>query len=310
MNFSRTPARALAPAALLALLLSACAPAEEPATPADGSPATASPSAPPASDAAGDGTAENGPADFGHIHGLHPDGDELLIASHHGLFAAGLDGVGADGLMPDGSGPESRGPLIDLMGFTAGDGALYASGHPGAGTDLPNPVGLLRSDDGGATWEPLSRTGQSDFHALTAASGAVVGFDGALVRTEDGENWESVEGPDAFALAGHPEGEAVLATTQDGIWRSEDAGKSWTEPSGGPLLQYIAFGDADTAVGIAPDGAIHVSGDAGASWEAAGDAGEAPGAIAADVRDGQLHVWAAVGSAVVHSADGGATFNG
>ncbi|RZU62875.1 F510_1955 family glycosylhydrolase [Zhihengliuella halotolerans] len=302
-------ARALAPAALLAVLLSACSPTGDPIPPV-------SESAPKASAPAGTGDVdsddadERGPADFGHIHGLHADGDDLLIASHHGLFVSGIDGVGADGLMPDGNGPEPRGPLIDLMGFAAGGDALYASGHPGAGTDLPDPVGLLRSDDDGATWEPLSRTGQSDFHALTAAADAVVGFDGALVRSEDGQEWEEIAGPDAFALAGHPDGDTVLATTQEGLWRSADAGKTWAEPSGGPLLQYIAFGDADTAVGIAPDGVIHVSEDAGMSWKAAGNAGEEPGAIAAAVREGDLHVWAAVGTAVVHSNDGGATFNG
>ncbi|MCO1339828.1 hypothetical protein BJH93_13140 [Kocuria polaris] len=264
---------------------------------------------------ADDGGAETdavkyGPADFGHIHGLHPAGDELYIASHHGLFVAGLDGVDADGLMPGGSGPVPRGPLIDLMGFAAGGGSLYASGHPGTGTNLPDPVGLLRSDDDGATWEPLSRTGQSDFHALTTAADAVVGFDGALMRTEDGEEWETVSGPAAFALAGHPDGDTVLAATQEGIWRSEDAGKTWAEPSGGPLLQYLAFADAETAVGIAPDGVVHVSEDAGSSWEEAGDAGEGPAALAAEMRDGELHVWAAVDAGVVHSDDGGATFSG
>ncbi|WP_309081648.1 F510_1955 family glycosylhydrolase [Zhihengliuella sp.] len=321
MKTSPTPARALAPtAALIALLLTACTPAADPAdtrdpagttAPAGSAAASARPEEAPGQAGPGDPQSEggqHGAADLGHIHGLHPDGEDLLTASHHGLFVGGLDGVGADGLMPDGSGPEPRGPLIDLMGFTAGADVLYASGHPGAGTALPNPVGLLRSDDGGATWEPLSRTGQSDFHALTAASGAVIGFDGSLVRTEDGQSWTEVEGPDAFALAGHPGGPAVLATTQTGVWRSDDAGLTWSEPAGGPVLQYVAFAAPDTAVGIAPDGVVHVSRDAGRTWEKAGDAGEQPGALAAEVRDGELHVWAAVGNAVVHSDDGGATF--
>lgn len=55
------------------------------------------------------------------------------------------------------------------MGFSvAGPDHFYASGHPGQGIDLPNPVGLIESRDGGMTWAPLSRQGDSDFYALTA----------------------------------------------------------------------------------------------------------------------------------------------
>ena len=60
------------------------------------------------------------------------------------------------------------------MGFTvAGPGHYYASGHPGTATDLPQPVGLIESRDGGRTWAVLSRGGQSDFHALTTSGRTV-----------------------------------------------------------------------------------------------------------------------------------------
>ena len=61
------------------------------------------------------------------------------------------------------------GPTNDLMGFSAGPGSgvFYASGHPGKDSTMPNPMGLIRSSDGGKTWVQLSRQGQSDFHALT-----------------------------------------------------------------------------------------------------------------------------------------------
>jgi hypothetical protein len=54
------------------------------------------------------------------------------------------------------------------MGFTAGKGSgvFCASGHPGEGADLPTPLGLIKSVDGGKTWEQLARQGESDFHAL------------------------------------------------------------------------------------------------------------------------------------------------
>ncbi|MBG6084506.1 F510_1955 family glycosylhydrolase [Zhihengliuella flava] len=303
--------RAVLPAALSALLLSSCAAGSPGAGQAATSAPATSASVQPAPPSQSEADSTHGPADVGHIHGIHPDGDRLLIATHHGLFVAGLEGMRSDGTLPGGGGPTPRGPQIDLMGFAASDEALYASGHPGAGSELPNPVGLMRSTDDGATWEPLSRAGESDFHALTTTDGAVVGFDGNLARTQDGVEWEAVDGPDAFALAGHPAGPTVLATTPDGLWVSEDAGQTWAAAASQPdeVLQFVTFADADTAVGIAPDGSVHVSEDAGASWEERGLAGSAPSAVAAQVREGQLHVWAAVGTAVVHSDDGGARFS-
>ena len=95
-----------------------------------------------------------------HVHGVavNPADDRVYLATHDGLFRY------------DPTGPQRIGPVIDLMGFTvAGPDHFYASGHPGQGTDLPDPVGLLESTDAGHTWTALSRQGQSDFHALTAS---------------------------------------------------------------------------------------------------------------------------------------------
>ncbi len=87
----------------------------------------------------------------------------VYLATHDGLFHY------------DDSGPVRVGPVIDLMGFTVvGPDHFYASGHPGPGVELPAPVGLIESRDGGATWDPLSRQGESDFHALTASDAGVV----------------------------------------------------------------------------------------------------------------------------------------
>ncbi len=55
------------------------------------------------------------------------------------------------------------------MGFTiVGPDSFLGSGHPGPGDPGPSDVGLIRSDDGGAGWTPVSLSGRSDFHALTA----------------------------------------------------------------------------------------------------------------------------------------------
>lgn len=238
---------------------------------------------------------------YGHVHGISadPQSGRVLLATHNGLFEAGSESAG----------PIS--PVIDLMGFAAaGDGRFIASGHPGPGSDLPEPVGLIRSSDGGRTWEQLSRQGESDFHALTATSAGVIGFDGELRSTEDLETWHTVDaGFHPYSLAGTPAGPAVLATTEQGIHRSDDGGKTWTAPKGGPVLLLTAFADEATVAGIAPDGLVYTSSDAGRTWQAAGNASAPPEAMTAGIGDGgKLLVWVYTANGLEYSDDGGKTF--
>lgn len=131
----------------------------------------------------------------------------MVVATHEGLYVY------------DGATPQRVGPVIDLMGFTvAGPGHYYASGHPGTATDLPQPVGLVESRDGGITWTVLSRGGESDFHALTTTGKTVIGFDGALRTTTDGRTWTDGNlDAQPRTLAGSASGSTALATTEQGL---------------------------------------------------------------------------------------------
>ena len=195
-----------------------------------------------------------------HVHAIarDPGSSKLLVAAHDGLYVY------------DGATPQRVGPVIDLMGFTvAGPGHYYASGHPGTATDLPQPVGLIESRDGGNTWTVLSRGGGSDFHALTTAGSTVVGFDGVLRSTADGRTWrEGNLDAQPRTLAGSRNGSTVLATTPEGLMHSIDAGLSWRWTEQAPLLLMVAFGDGDTVAGLTPDGQVHTSTDAGRTWRA------------------------------------------
>src|SRR5262245_46414750 len=92
-----------------------------------------------------------------HVHGLaySPDGKRLMIPSHHGLA-----------VYETGKWSKAPGPEHDYMGFAATGKHLYSSGHPAPGSGLVNPFGLLRSRDGGRTWDKLGLEGESDFHLL------------------------------------------------------------------------------------------------------------------------------------------------
>ncbi|HRO60999.1 MAG TPA: glycosyl hydrolase, partial [Burkholderiaceae bacterium] len=92
-----------------------------------------------------------------HVHGLSysADGQQLLIPSHHGLA-----------VFSEGRWSKAAGPAHDYMGFSATRDALYSSGHPAPRSGLTNPFGLIKSKDGGTTWQKLGLEGESDFHSL------------------------------------------------------------------------------------------------------------------------------------------------
>ncbi|WP_144662977.1 F510_1955 family glycosylhydrolase [Paenarthrobacter nicotinovorans] len=278
------PAAVMAGAAALVLALAAC-------TPSTGPTAGAS-----STQQAGSGLPSS------HVHGLTVSGDtsQVLLATHDGLFDMTKQ-------------PAAKiGGTNDLMGFTAGkdSGIFYASGHPGAGSNLPNPLGLLKTVDGGKTWEQLSRQSESDFHAMTTTKSGIVAFDGTLRTSPDGKTWKTVTAGFAPAvLAGHPDSDTVLATTQKGIQRSTDGGTTWAAVKQGPVIQFAAFATASEVAGAQPDGTVHYSADAGVTWTKKGRIDKEVLAIAAVKNaNGQSQIWAATQEGIVVSTDGGTTF--
>jgi hypothetical protein len=231
-----------------------------------------------------------------HVHAIarDPGSGKLVVAAHDGLYVY------------TGATPERVGPVIDLMGFTvAGPGHYYASGHPGTATDLPQPLGLIESRDSGKTWTVLSRGGGSDFHALTTAGETVVGFDGALRATADGRTWADGNlDADPRTLAGSSSGSTVLATTKDGLMRSADRGATWRRIDQAPWLLMAAFGDAETVVGLTPDGQVHTSDDAGENWRSTELLAPDAQALHASGQGDELEILVADGQTVLASTGG------
>ncbi|MBI1349486.1 MAG: exo-alpha-sialidase [Actinomycetales bacterium] len=234
---------------------------------------------------------------WAHVHNLAYDGRTLLLGTHEGLYA-----------QPPGAQPEllSETPF-DVMALTRGDEQWLASGHPGAGEDLPADLGL-RTSETGQTWTTMSLLGQVDFHRLSAAGSTIVGLsahDGALLRSDDdGSNWATIDNPGIYDVAVDPhDPDVILATTESGpIW-SRDGGNNWTPVEGAPLIALLAFTSAGV-YGVAPDGTIHQSSDAGASWQQRGSVSGQPAAMTADGE----RVAVLVGGRVMESTDSGATF--
>lgn len=281
---SRTGVRQAAATTALAVILAGCSAPESP-TETD-RPASASQRGLPSA----------------HVHAVavDPSDGTVLLATHDGLFRV------------SGEDDERVGPVVDLMGFTvAGPGHYYASGHPGEGSDLPDPVGLIESKDAGQTWQSLSRAGESDFHTLTASNTQITGYDGVLRITTDGMTWSEQQGPDdLFDVAASPDGAALLATTPTGPWRSSDGGASWLPIEGAPLLMLVEWSDPSTAFGVTPEGQIEYSEDAGQTWQSAGVVDDAPQAMGVRTSAGSEaeRVLVVGADTLWESSDGGQSF--
>lgn len=221
------------------------------------------------------------PVGSGHVHAVakEPASGRLLLATHAGLFAEGREAF------------ERVGPAIDLMGFTvAGPNHFYASGHPQPGSDLPNPVGLIESRDGGQTWQVLSRGGTSDFHAMAAAGSGIAGFDGSLRFTEDGEIWDDL--PAAFepiSITGRVDDRRVVASTSEAVMTSGDSGRTWTAVPDSPAPALVSRAD-NAVIAVTPDGRVHLADASGRAWMQTALTAKAPQALLASGATAQLEI--------------------
>lgn len=121
--------------------------------------------------------------------------------------------------------------------------------------------GLLRSQDGGGTWQAMGLEGEffhtlllgSDGQTVYAASQAVEDRPGGVFRSVDGGvTWERLLEGDVRSLALDPHDPSRLyaAHFRQGILRSADGGETWTPANAGlePYLEHLRL----VAVAVAP----------------------------------------------------------
>ena len=248
----------------------------------------------------GDSGAEPSVVDAGvsHIHGvgINPADDAVIVATHTGLFRAP-----AGEQRPQRIGDRRQ----DTMGFTVvGPDTFLGSGHPDARDGLPPLLGLIRSEDAGRSWRPVSLLGEADFHVLRASGRRVYGVnsvDGALLTSADGgRSWQRRTPPGSLVdLAIDPEApERIVVAGEPGLAVSRDGGKRW-RPLDSRLVGLLAW--TDELVLVDSVGDVHTSDDDGRTFEKVGSLGGRPAALAA--HEGQL--LAARHDNTVHSSDDG-----
>lgn len=185
-----------------------------------------------------------------HVHGMGyiEENGGLYFASHHGLK-----------IYRDGAWSEIMDQYHDFMGFNAVATGFVTSGHPDMQSDMQNPLGIKRSEDGGANFEDLGFEGETDFHEMAAGynSGDLFVFNPqpnsemnmGFYRSDDaGASWQpaAADGLDGQVtyLAMHPDDSMnIAAASNQGIFVSEDGGESFSRITNGELGTAAFFSE-------------------------------------------------------------------
>ena len=185
--------------------------------------------------------------DHGHGLSFSSDGKVLLAPSHEGLA-----------VYENGSWRETGGAVQGFSGFSVTENAIYSSGHARPGASAAASAGLLRSRDGGRTWQPLALAGQADFRMLAAGyrSGAIYVLNarpnaampsmGIYVTIDEGGTWRRAAAlglkGEVHGLAAHPARAGLVAVAAGrGLYLSRDGGETFRLLDGRELATAVAF---------------------------------------------------------------------
>jgi hypothetical protein len=244
-----------------------------------------------------DNSADDDPRiiDWRHVHGLglDPADHSILYIATHGDFYQSISGA-----------PPVKVDKVraDYMAFNAPPVPgipLYASGHPSTGGN----TGLIKSNDGGITWEHVSNVIEPpvDFHAMAISKQnpeTIIGFDSGargLFKTIDaGQTWETLEPPEyVSALTISPDdSELIFAGTGNGIFKSGNDGKSWIHLNAyqGLPVYALAFDDNGKLFASVKTFGIVQSNDFGDSWESLIHIDLTVSSIVADSQNDEIYV--------------------
>jgi hypothetical protein len=170
-----------------------------------------------------------------HIHGIGYAGNQnaIFFAAHDGLK-----------VYENGNWYKTKNENNDYMGFNATEKGFYSSGHPGADSELPNPIGIKKSTNNGESIEDITLEGETDFHVMGVGyrNNAIFVFNpeknsimesNKFYRSEDGgKAWNEAKvnglNDELLGVALHPDDAAIVAAAgKNGIYLSKDKGENF-----------------------------------------------------------------------------------
>jgi photosystem II stability/assembly factor-like uncharacterized protein len=232
-----------------------------------------------------------------HIHHVKVVEKKILVLTHEGLFELvsknNMKLIGKD--------------KFDVMGFTTLGKTLVASGHPAQGSKAPNPIGLLKSLDGGLTWRAVSLVGKVDFHLLEGARSELYGADsqsGNLMHSADsGKTWNSLGINNFSDIAVSPEiPELAIAIKGSELLITDSAFKSTTKVKNNLNISQIEW--RNSGLYALSDSALYKSTNIGKTWTKLSTFKAKPGILS--VSDQMMLV--TVGSDIYTSSNAGRKF--
>ncbi len=205
----------------------------------------------------------------------------------------------------------SLGTFLELD--ATADGSLVGSGHPDPGSTLPQYLGYLRSDDGGATWRAISRFGLADLHKIVFAHDRVYAWDAVLsamlISEDDGKTFTEHFTPRGLIIdfeVDPDDPDRIVAATDEQLYRSLDGGDSWR-----PTLREqgvrLAWPEPGKLYIATKDGRVQQSTDGGDTYEDVGRIDGEPAVIKTVAADELL--LALTDGTVLRTSDGGASWS-
>jgi photosystem II stability/assembly factor-like uncharacterized protein len=233
-----------------------------------------------------------------HIHSVRIFNDQILLGTHEGLYryinAKTVAKIGTEN--------------FDVMGLSISGNQIFASGHPGPGSKLPEPVGLLLSVDSGKSWKKIGLQGKVDFHLLESEGSEIYGADSQsgnlLYSKNSGKSWIN-RGPNKFSdIAVNPKTAGSLLSLREGrLHVSNDSAITAKALKNSELFDHIEWNSERL---IASSGMrLMTSRNIGKSWT---QVQKFPAAISALTQSKNL-IGVVAGSEIFTSRDGGKTFS-
>lgn len=220
--------------------------------------------------------------------------------------------------------------IFTISIFFSGCSLGIGSGSTGSGIVVSS---IMKTTDGGKTWEPKNKTADKVSLAMTdVLSIAINPYDGknvfvgtakhGILKTDDGgENWKLLgfPGEKVYGIAiDNLQGNTIYATgvwqDRGNIFKSIDGGTEWKEiytaPSKGPLIISLAIDKIAPNILYASTSDNHIlkSTDSGDSWQSVFSTNSPMTRIVLDGANNNLLYSITVSGNIFKSTDGGKSF--
>ncbi len=173
--------------------------------------------------------------------------------------------------------------------------------------------GLLKSTDGGESWEELESAPADVIDVCIAGPEVILVATtlGVYKSVDGGENWDNLDVPVVAIQDAHILNEThtwITTILPEEVWRTKDGGATWEKNTDVTRHDLVHFFSENTGL-LLDNRDVYRSLDGGDSWELISDNGLQSNAFHIDFGSDSLHVFAALnGGRINYSTDGGVTW--